>query len=122
MPSVSDLVDPAFRLFTVAEVTGYLALIFLVVGILGFFTTKTNSRRSIRYRGMMVGVAAALVAVLGMNAFYDLVAFIMGGTGFLPSGWPYGASGTSRLLPIPQAVSGMLAYLGLSCFSLGAAL
>jgi hypothetical protein len=123
MPSVSDLVDPAFRLFTVAEVTArYFALIFLVVGILGFFATKTNSRRSIRYRGMMVGAAAALVAILGMNAFYDLVAFIMGGTGFLPSGWPYGASGTSGLLPIAQAASGMLSYLGLACFSLGAAL
>ena len=123
MPSVSELIDPAFRLFTVAEVTArYLAMIFLVVGIIGFFTTKSNSRRSIRYRGMMIGAAAALVAILGINAFYDLVAFIMGGTGFLPPTWPYGASGTSGLLPIAQAASGILSYLGLACFSLGAAL
>ena len=71
---------------------------------------------------MMIGAVAALVAILGINAFYDLVAFIMGGTGFLPSTWPYGASGTSGLLPIAQAASGILSYLGLACFSLGAAL
>lgn len=123
MPSVSDFVDPALRLFIVAEVTArYLALIFLVVGILGYFTTTTNSRRSIRYRGMIVGAASALIAIIGLNAFYDLVAFVMGGTGFFPSGWPYGASETSGLLPIAQAASGMLSYLGLACFSLGAAL
>jgi len=41
---------------------------------------------------------------------------------FLPPGWPYGAGGASELLPIAQAASGMLSFLGLACFSLGAAL
>ena len=123
MPSVADLVDPAFRLFTVAELTArYLSLILLVVGLIGYFTARANSRRSVRYRGMITGSAAALVAIIGLSAFYDLVAFVMGGSGFLPPGWPYGSAGSAGLLPIAQAASGMLSYIGLACFSLGAAL
>jgi hypothetical protein len=71
---------------------------------------------------MITGSAAALVAIIGLSAFYDLVAFVMGGSGFLPPGWPYGSAGSAGLLPIAQAASGMLSYLGLACFSLGAAL
>jgi hypothetical protein len=123
MPSVIDLVGPAFRLFTVAEVTArYLSLILLVVGLIGYFTAKANSRRAVRYRGMITGSATALVAIIGLSAFYDLVAFVMGGSGFLPPGWPYGSAGSAGLLPIAQAASGMLSYIGLACFSLGTAL
>jgi hypothetical protein len=123
MPSVVDLIDPAFRLFTVAELTArYLSLILLVVGLIGYFTARANSRRAVRYRGMITGSAAALVAIIGISAFYDLVAFVMGGSGFLPPGWPYGSPGSTGLLPIAKAASGMLSYLGLACFSLGAAL
>ncbi|GAB6863175.1 hypothetical protein ACFR97_16405 [Haloplanus litoreus] len=123
MPSVADLVDPAFRLFTVAEVTArYLSLTLLVIGLIGYFTARSNSRRAVRYRGMITGSAAALVAIIGLSAFYDLVAFVMGSSGFLPPGWPYGSVGSSGLLPIAQAASGMLSYVGLACFSLGAAL
>jgi len=123
MPSVADLVDPAFRLFTVAEVTArYLSLSLLVVGIIGYFTAQANSRRSVRYRGIITGAAAALVAIIGFSAFYDLVAFVMGGSGLLPPGWPYGSASSAGLLPIAQAASGMLSYIGFACFSLGAAL
>jgi hypothetical protein len=123
MPSVADLIDPAFRLFTVAELTArYLSLTLLVVGLIGYFTAKANSRRAVRYRGMITGSAAALVTIIALSAFYDLVAFVMGGSGFLPPGWPYGSAGSTGLLPIAQAASGMLSYLGLACFSLGAAL
>jgi hypothetical protein len=123
MPSIADLVDPAFRLFTVAELTArYLSLTLLVIGFIGYFTARANSRRAVRYRGMITGSAAALVAIIGLSAFYDLVAFVMGGSGFLPPGWPYGSVGSSGLLPIAQAASGMLSYIGLACFSLGAAL
>jgi hypothetical protein len=123
MPSVADLADPAFRLFTVAELTArYLSLTLLVIGFIGYFTARANSRRAVRYRGMITGSAAALVAIIGLSAFYDLVAFVMGGSGFLPPGWPYGSVGSSGLLPIAQAASGMLSYVGLACFSLGAAL
>jgi hypothetical protein len=123
MSSVASLVDPAFRLFTVAELTArYLSLTLLVVGLIGYFTARANSPRAVRYRGMITGSAAALVAIIGLSAFYDLVAFVMGGSGFLPPGWPYGAVGSAGLLPIAQAASGMLSYLGLACFSLGAAL
>ncbi len=68
---------------------------------------------------MMVGAAAALVVILGMNAFYDLAAFMMGGTGSLPSGWSYGPSGISSFLPIAEIASRMLSDLEL-VFSLGA--
>ena len=71
---------------------------------------------------MIIGSAAALVAIIGLSAFYDLVAFVMGSSGFLPPGWPYGSAGSAGLLPIAQAASGMLSYIGLACFSLGAAL
>ena len=123
MPSIADLIDPALRLFTVAELTArYLSLTLLVVGLIGYFTARTNSRRAVRYRGMITGSAAALVAIIGLSAFYDLVAFVMGGSAFLPPGWPYGSAGSAGLLPIAQAASGMLSYLGLACFSMGATL
>jgi len=123
MPSVATLVDTAFRLFVVAELTAkYLALCALVVGIMGYWTAGQNTRRSTRFRGMIVGSCAALVAIFGLSAFYDLVTYVMGGSGFLPPGWPYGAGGAGELLPLAQAASGMLSFLGLACFSLGAAL
>jgi len=62
------------------------------------------------------------VAIFGLAAFYDLVAYVMAESEFLPPGWPYGAGGASELLPIAQAASGMLSFLGLACFCLGAAL
>jgi len=87
MPSVADLIDPAFRLSTGAELTArYLSLILLVVGLIGYFTAKANSRRAVRYRGMITGSATAVVAISGLSAFYDIVASVMGGSGFLPPG------------------------------------
>lgn len=123
MSSVAAIVDTAFRLFVVAELTAkYVALCTLVVGIIGYWTAGSNVRRSLRFRGMIVGACAALIAIFGLNAFYELVAYVMGGAGFLPPGWPYGAGGAGELLPIAQAASGVLSFLGLACFSLGAAL
>ncbi len=123
MSSVAAIVDTAFRLFVVAELTAkYVALCTLVVGIMGYWTAGSNVRRSLRFRGMIVGACAALIAIFGLNAFYELVAYVMGGAGFLPPGWPYGAGGAGELLPIAQAASGVLSFLGLACFSLGAAL
>ena len=123
MPSVTAIVDAAFRLFVVAEVTArYLALCTLVVGIIGYWTAGSNIRRALRYRGMIVGACAALVAIFGLSAFHELVAYIMGGAGFLPPRWPYGAGSASDLLPLAWATSGVLSFLGLVCFSLGAAL
>ncbi|WP_152043587.1 hypothetical protein [Salinigranum salinum] len=89
---------------------------------MGYWTAGSNVRRSLRFRGMIVGACAALIAIFGLNAFYELVAYVMGGAGFLPPGWPYGAGGAGELLPIAQAASGVLSFLGLACFSLGAAL
>lgn len=123
MASVTAIVDTAFRLFVIAELTArYLALCTLVVGIIGYWTAGSNVRRSLRCRGMIVGACAALVAIFGLSAFHGVVAYVMGGSGFLPPGWPYGASGASDLLPLAQAASGVLSFLGLACFSLGAAL
>jgi len=123
MPTVAMIVDAAFRLFVVAELTAkYVALCTLIVGLMGYWTAGSNVRRSLRCRGMVVGACAALVAIFGLAAFYDLIAYVMAGAEFLPPGWPYGAGGASELLPIAQAASGMLSFLGLACFSLGAAL
>jgi len=123
MPSVSAFVDTAFRLYVVAELTArYLALCALVVGIIGYWTAGANTRRSMRYRGMVVGSCAALVVIFGLGAFYDLVGYVMAGSNFLPPGWPYGVGGAGDLLPLAQAAAGMLSFLGLACFSLGAAL
>jgi hypothetical protein len=123
MPSVSAFVDTAFRLYVVAELTArYLALCALVLGVIGYWTAGVNTRRSMRFRGMVVGSCAALVVIFGLGAFYDLVGYIMAGSNFLPRGWPYSAGGANDLLPLAQAASGMLAFLGLACFSLGAAL
>jgi hypothetical protein len=123
MPSASAFADTAFRLYVVAELTArYVALCALVVGIIGYWTAGANTRRSVRFRGMMVGSCAALVAIFGLGAFYDLVGYVMAGSSFLPPGWPYGTGSAGDLLPLAQAASGMLSFLGLACFSLGAAL
>jgi hypothetical protein len=123
MPSVSAFVDTAFRLYVVAELTArYLALCALVFGIIGYWTAGANTRQSMRFRGMVVGSCAALVVLFGLGAFYDLVGYVMAGSNFLPPGWPYGADGAGDLLPLAQAAAGMLSFLGLACFSLGAAL
>jgi hypothetical protein len=71
---------------------------------------------------MIVGSCAALVVMFGLSAFSDAVVYVVGGTEFLPPGWPYGAGGGGDLLPLAQAVSGVLSALGLACISLGAAL
>lgn len=123
MPFVTIIVDTAFRLYVVAQLTAkYLALCALVVGIIGYWTAGANTRRSTRFRGMVIGSCAALVAIFGLGAFYDLVGYVMAGSNFLPPGWPYGAGGAGDLLPLAQAASGMLSFLGLACLSLGAAL
>jgi hypothetical protein len=123
MSSVTPIVDTAFRLFVVAEVTArYIALCALVIGLLGYWTAGSNVRRALRFRGMIVGACAALVAIFGLTAVYELIAYVMGGTGFLPVGWPYGAVGGSTLHSLARAASGLLSFLGLACFSLGAAL
>jgi hypothetical protein len=107
MPLIASLVDPTFRLFTAAEVTAqYLSLILLVVGLIDYFTVRGNPRRAVRYRGMITGSAAALVAIIGLSAFYDLVAFVMSGSGFLPPSWPYESAGSAGLLPIAQGCLG----------------
>jgi hypothetical protein len=62
------------------------------------------------------------LAIFDLAAFYDLVAYVMGASGFLPPEWPYGAVGAGGLLPTVQTASGLLSFLGLACFSLGAAL
>ena len=123
MSSATALVDTAFRLFVVAELTAkYIALCTLTVGVMGYWTAGSNARRSLRFRGMIVGGCAALVVIFGLTAFYEIVAYIMGGPDFLPPEWPYETDSAGDLLPIAQAASGILSFIGLACFSLGAAL
>jgi hypothetical protein len=119
----SSIVDVASRLFVVAEMTArYAALCGLVVGVIGYWTAGRNRRRAARFRGMIVGSCAALVVIFGLTAFSDAIVYVMGGSELLPPGWPYGATGGGNLLPLAQAASGMLSFLGLACLSLGAAL
>jgi hypothetical protein len=42
------------------------------------------------------------------------------GPSFLPVGWPYAAVGVTGIAPFAQALSGVLHYLGLAAFSMGA--
>lgn len=122
MPPVLAFVDTAFRLYVLAELTArYLSLCALVVGIIGYWTAGANTRRSTRFRGMVVESCAALVAAFGLGAFYDLVEYVVAGSNFLLPEWPYGAGGAGDLLSLAQAASGMLSSLGSACFSLGAA-
>jgi hypothetical protein len=82
MPLIASLVDPTFRLFTAAEVTAqYLSLILLVVGLIDYFTVRGNPRRAVRYRGMITGSAAALVAIIGVSMgglLFTVVAGVFG--------------------------------------------
>lgn len=122
MSTVTSFVETAFRLFVVAELTArYVALCTLIVGMVGYWTAGSNVRRSRRCQGMIIGACAALSVIFGLTAFYELVAFVMAGTGFLPLGWPYGAGGGSELRPLAEVASWMLSFLGLAWVSLGAA-
>jgi hypothetical protein len=119
----SSIVDVASRLFIVAEVTArYVALCGLVVGLMGYWTATSNPQRAARFRGMVVGSCAALVVISGLSALESAIVYVMGEAEFLPPGWPYGAGGSGDLLPLAQAASGMLSFLGLACVSFGAAL
>lgn len=123
MSSITPIIETAFRLFAVAEVTArYVALCTLVVGIIGYWTAGSNVRQARRCQGMVVGACAALGVIFGLTTFYELVAYVMAGTDFLPPGWPYGAGAAGELRPLAQIASGMLAFLGLAWVSLGAAL
>jgi CDP-diglyceride synthetase len=123
MSPVSTFVDTAFRLLVVTELTArYLALCTLIVGLVGYWTAGSSTRRSTRFRSMIVGSIAALVVIFGLTAFHDAVAYVMAGSTVLPPDWPYGAAGAGSLLPLAQAAAGTLSYLGLACISLGAAL
>jgi hypothetical protein len=120
MPTPSQLIEPAFKYFVIAEATAkYFALIALVLGAIGWFTAGSNMGRAFRFRGIFVGGAVALLAIFGLAALYDTILWIMGPS-FLPIGWPYAAIGVTGIAPFAQALSGVLHYLGLAAFSMGA--
>jgi hypothetical protein len=117
------IVDVASRLVVVAEMTArYAALCGLVVGVIGYWIAGSNRRRAARFRGMIVCSCAALVVTFGLSAFADAIVYVVGGPEFLPPEWSDGPGGGGDLLPLAQAASGMLSFLGLACLSLGAAL
>lgn len=78
--SYVGLIELAWRLYSLgmatSEAIGWLSLI---SGSIGYIFTKTNVRRSQRYRGLILGGAGALVSVLASGSLYELITFIMVG-------------------------------------------
>jgi hypothetical protein len=123
MSSVNGLVAPAEALATIANVLGYYGtLIALIVGLVGWVSATRDPGRQVRFRRMAIAGALGHVVIIGVDALYATIRFIMG-TEFLPDGWPYGASlsgsGESDLILLSEALSGLLYHLGLAIFIIG---
>ena len=123
MSSVDGLVAPAEALATIANVLGYYGtLIALIVGLVGWVSATRDPERQVRFRGMAIAGALGHVVIIGVDALYATIRFVMG-TEFLPDGWPYGASlsasGESDLILLSEALSGLLYHLGLAIFIIG---
>jgi hypothetical protein len=76
--SFESLVDVAWRFFDISVVTGeILGWLALIMGIIGFGTTKKHSDWSRRSRGLISGGSAALAGTLLMEEVYNFVKYLM---------------------------------------------
>jgi|AntDeeMetageno51_2_1112566.scaffolds.fasta_scaffold00132_9 hypothetical protein len=78
MADYTAFVDLANRFFSIAVITteamGWMAVIF---GTIGYFFTKTKPAKKRRYKGLVIGGAAALICVLFIGNIYEAVTWIM---------------------------------------------
>lgn len=78
--SYTGLVVTAWKMYTLGMATSEaMGWISLISGVIGYSFNKTNPQRAQRYRGLMLGGAGALVAVIAAGSVYELITFIMVG-------------------------------------------
>lgn len=80
--SYNNLLTTSWKFYDLALLTGEaLGWVALIVGAIGFAMTKTNPTKHQRYRGLMVGGAAALCSVLLAGHVYRAITYVMLGRG-----------------------------------------
>lgn len=104
------------------------ALSIIVGGVIWVFG-GTNTARSLRGRGMFVGGIVALIAIFAITTIYQVLVFIILGSGGGGTGAGYvfppaaGSSDTvATLRPLAAALSQAMSILGTGLLAFGAAL
>jgi hypothetical protein len=130
--SYSEYVELSWRIYDAATLTAeIMGWGGLIIGGIGFAVTKSNPQRHRRYRGLLFGGAAALVAVLFVGGIYESVTYIMtdqtGGVEHTTSMYPQlflNTFGThaSDVLPLAGILSQTAAIIGMSAFVFGVGL
>jgi hypothetical protein len=128
------MVTTANRFLEIALATSRtVALIAIIAGAI-FYGTGTNEGRRRHGRSLIYGGVAAAVTVYFVGGIYQLIAWIVAGSGPIPSTevamFPIGTRGLSitspgadqSLYPIADVLSKVAALLGQACVALGAAI
>lgn len=111
-----------------AEIFGWASLI---IGGIGFLMSKTNPARHRRFRGLLLGGAAALVSVLIVGSVYEAVTYIMtdqtGGVNHITIMYPdyfltAFSSDMNEILLLAGLLSQVSAIIGMAAFVFGVGL
>lgn len=130
--SYNEYVELSWRIFDAAtlsaEIMGWVGLI---AGGIGFVLTKSDPARHRRFRGLMFGGAAALVAVLFVGGIYESVTYIMtdqtGDVDHVTSMYPelflqVFSGDVTDILPLAGIFSQVAAIIGMAAFVFGVGL
>lgn len=129
-----SLVTTANQFLEIALTTSRtVALITIIVGGI-FYGTGTNEGRRRRGRSLIYGGVAAAVTVYFVGGVYQLIAWMIVGTGTIPSAevamFPIGTRGLSitspgadqSLYPMADVLSKVAVAVGQGCVAIGAAI
>jgi len=130
--SYQEYVELSWRIFDAAtlsaEIMGWVGVI---IGGIGFVMAKSDPARHRRFRGLLFGGAAALVAVLFVGGIYEAVTFVMtdqtGGVDHATSMYPqlfldtFGGR-VRDILPLAGIFSQAAAIIGMAAFVFGVGL
>lgn len=130
--SYNEYVELSWRIFDAAtltaEIMGWVAFI---VGGIGFVLARSDPARHRRFRGLLFGGGAALVAVLFVGGVYESITYVMtdqtGQVDHVTSMYPqlfldaFGDN-ASDVLPLAGIFSQVAAIIGMSAFVFGTGL
>jgi hypothetical protein len=129
--AVTEVLDIAWRYYDLLRTTGeLLAFLAFIVGVLGYVKSSTRPAAKLKYRNMMLGGGAALVAILLLNSIYTAISWTFAGATsnpnvlavFMPYGirdWSWVDPGGNTIYPIVATVAPLCGILGLSAIVIG---
>ncbi|QLH82166.1 hypothetical protein [Halosimplex pelagicum] len=130
--SYKEYVELSWRIFDAAtlsaEIMGWAGVL---IGSVGFVLSKSDPARHRRFRGLLFGGAAALVAVLFVGGVYESVTYVMTGqtgevdhaTSMYPELFLQVFNGdVADVLPLAGILSQVAAIIGMAAFVFGVGL